>query len=257
MSNACPPAVVKSAIRDAIRHGRSVSPMPSRLDTLVGRVADPQLRDELRTAVDDLRRITDFGLVFEKHLPETVRLPHHSIRRGIKVTRRDLTDHSLFEVIAVNKSTATIRRLRHADGSAVSRDEARDTPKETAPIADLVALAEFGDPIYPGLRRIDGIQRGADKPSHVVINGENYHTVQLLQFTHAAKVDFIYIDPPYNTTDKDWKYNNDYVDRDDAYRHSKWLAFMHRRLEQAKTLLNPDNSVLTSRSTRTSCTGWR
>jgi adenine-specific DNA-methyltransferase len=65
-----------------------------------------------------------------------------------------------------------------------------------------------------------------------------------LTYTHRGKIDAIYIDPPYNTGAKDWKYNNDYVEKDDLYRHSKWLAFMERRLLVAKELLNPDDSVL-------------
>jgi adenine-specific DNA-methyltransferase len=78
----------------------------------------------------------------------------------------------------------------------------------------------------------------------VVINAENFHALQTLLYTHEGMVDAIYIDPPYNTGAKDWKYNNDYVDAEDAYRHSKWLAFMERRLKLAKRLLNPDDSVL-------------
>jgi len=116
--------------------------------------------------------------------------------------------------------------------------------EETVPVDDLVAVAEFGEPIYPGLKRLGSIDRGGDKPAHVVIKGENYHALEALQFTHAGKVDCIYIDPPYNTGARDWKYNNDYVDGDDAYRHSKWLAFMQRRLLLAKKLLNPEDSVL-------------
>jgi adenine-specific DNA-methyltransferase len=77
-----------------------------------------------------------------------------------------------------------------------------------------------------------------------VINAENFHALQALLYTHEGKVDAIYIDPPYNTGAKDWKYNNDYVDAEDAYRHSKWLAFMERRLKLAKRLLNPESSVL-------------
>ena len=88
------------------------------------------------------------------------------------------------------------------------------------------------------------VERGGDKPFHSVINAENYHALQMLLFTHRGKVDCIYIDPPYNTGAKDWKYNNDYVEGDDLYRHSKWLAFMERRLLLAKELLNPENSVL-------------
>lgn len=68
--------------------------------------------------------------------------------------------------------------------------------------------------------------------------------MQLLEYLYAGKVDCIYIDPPYNTGAKDWKYNNDYVDGADAYRHSKWLSFMQRRLRLAKKLLNPKDSVL-------------
>lgn len=77
-----------------------------------------------------------------------------------------------------------------------------------------------------------------------MINGENFHALQALLFTHRGKVDAIYIDPPYNSGARDWKYSNDYVESDDLYRHSKWLAFMERRLLLAKELLNPDDSVL-------------
>jgi adenine-specific DNA-methyltransferase len=218
--------------------------MPSTLDTLIGRVTDPSLRRELREAVTDLRRITDFGLVFEAHLPETVRLPHHRLRRGVKVTFKSANDQSMFEVLSVNKSTATIRRLRHPDGSALSKDEAAEVEDEKHPLQSLVALAEFGDPIYPGMCHLESIHQGDDKAAHVVIKGENHHVLEALQFSHAGKVDCIYIDPPYNSGERDWKYNNVYVEKDDVNRHSKWLAFMDRRLRLAKTLLNPDDSVL-------------
>jgi adenine-specific DNA-methyltransferase len=88
------------------------------------------------------------------------------------------------------------------------------------------------------------VGRGAEKPFHAVINGENYHVLKALSYTHRGKVDAIYIDPPYNTGARDWKYNNDYVEQDDLYRHSKWLAFMERRLFLARELLNPSNSIL-------------
>ena len=109
---------------------------------------------------------------------------------------------------------------------------------------DLVVVAEFRDTIYPGLVTTEKVQRGGDKPLHTVINGENYHVLKALTWTHRGKVDAIYIDPPYNTGAKDWKYNNDYVEGDDLYRHSKWLAMMERRLLLAKELLNPADSVL-------------
>jgi adenine-specific DNA-methyltransferase len=81
-------------------------------------------------------------------------------------------------------------------------------------------------------------------PSTRVINGENFHALETLLYAYEGKVDCIYIDPPYNTGAKDWKYNNDYVDKDDVYRHSLWLSFMEKRLKLAQRLLNPRDSVL-------------
>ena len=107
-----------------------------------------------------------------------------------------------------------------------------DAPRSGNPdraLDDLVVVAEFGDTIYPGLVPTGKVSRGGDKPWHTVINGENYHVLKALTWTHRGKVDAIYIDPPYNTGAKDWKYNNDYVEGDDLYRHSKWLAMMERR----------------------------
>ncbi len=111
-------------------------------------------------------------------------------------------------------------------------------------VEDLIVVAEFNDYIYPGLVSTGAVKRGNDKPFHTVINAENFHALEALTFTHRGKIDAIYVDPPYNTGAKDWKYNNDYVEGDDLYRHSKWLAFMERRFRIAKELLNPSNSVL-------------
>lgn len=84
-------------------------------------------------------------------------------------------------------------------------------------------------------RRIEASEE--DAPHHVLIEGDNLHALAALQYTHAGKIDVIYIDPPYNTGNKDFRYNDDYVDKEDAYRHSKWLSFMEKRLRSAKTLL--------------------
>lgn len=81
-------------------------------------------------------------------------------------------------------------------------------------------------------------------PFNFIIEGDNLQALYLLEKTHRGKVDCIYIDPPYNSGAKDWKYNNDYVDGNDAYRHSKWLSMMRVRLQIAKHLLNPSDSVL-------------
>lgn len=115
---------------------------------------------------------------------------------------------------------------------------------QSVPLADLIVVAESRDTIYPGLVSTGKVTRGGDKPFHTVINGENYHVLKALTYTHRGKVDAIYIDPPYNTGAKDWQYNNDYVEGDDLYRHSKWLAMMERRLLVAKELLNPADAVL-------------
>lgn len=81
------------------------------------------------------------------------------------------------------------------------------------------------------------------KPTHILIEGDNYHALTCLNYTHKGKVDVIYIDPPYNTGAKDWKYNNNYVDDNDPWRHSKWINLMANRLRLAKNLLNR-NGVL-------------
>jgi len=78
-----------------------------------------------------------------------------------------------------------------------------------------------------------------DKPMNLLIEGDNYHALSVLNYTHKGKIDVIYIDPPYNTGARDWKYNNDYVDGEDPYRHTKWISFMHHRLKIAKNVLSP------------------
>lgn len=93
-------------------------------------------------------------------------------------------------------------------------------------------------------RRITAVED--DAPHHVLIEGDNLHALAALQYTHAGKVDVIYIDPPYNTGNKDFRYNDDYVDKEDAWRHSKWLSFMEKRLELAKALLKSDGIIFIS-----------
>jgi adenine-specific DNA-methyltransferase len=204
--------------------------MTNILDGLLGRIQDPSLREALQVEVNRLRSTKDFGLVFEKHMPENVRLYSHPVRRGLRVEERSGKTEATWLVKRVRDGKAT---LVDADG----RESVRD-------IDELVVIRQFGEPIYPGLTSVGRIERGGDKPFHTVINGENYHALETLLYAYEGKVDCIYIDPPYNTGAKDWKYNNDYVAADDAYRHSKWLSFLARRLALAKRLLNPEGSVL-------------
>ncbi|MBK8121462.1 MAG: hypothetical protein IPK39_21640 [Sulfuritalea sp.] len=103
----------------------------------------------------------------------------------------------------------------------------------------------MGEAIYPALTPINAVHNGDHaQPHHVLIEADNFHALQLMLFPYEGKVDCIYIDPPYNTGAKDWKYNNDFVDKNDAWQHSKWLTFMARRLRLAKRLLKPDTGAL-------------
>jgi adenine-specific DNA-methyltransferase len=213
------------------------------LDVLLDKVQDAALRSELRAQIDRLKQKRSFGLVFEQHIPERVRLPQHPIRVGSQVVTRDGDDSPTYEVTSLEDGVATIEVVRDSDGAYLTAPE-HDGRGDHAPVDSLVVISEFGEPVLPGFRYLGAVERGADKPYHVVINGENHHALQALRFTHAGKVDCIYIDPPYNSGARDWKYNNDYVDENDGYRHSKWLAFMERRLKLAKQLLNPESSVL-------------
>ncbi|WP_320711080.1 site-specific DNA-methyltransferase [Enterobacter asburiae] len=215
----------------------------SRLTDLIAKAKakDPQLGADLDREIKILSSRLPFGLNFERHSPEVVELPLRPIRKGDKVRvlpergSSKKGDQRLWQVKAINKAKRT------ADLELL---DAAEVETQTVALNDLVVIAEFRDTIWPGLVSTGKVERGGDKPYHSVINGENYHVLKALTYTHRGKVDAIYIDPPYNTGAKDWKYNNDYVEGDDIYRHSKWLAMMERRLLVAKDLLNPADSVL-------------
>lgn len=218
----------------------------SRLTDLIAQAKnkDPQMGADLEREFRALSSRLPFGLNFERHSPEAVELPLRPIRKGDKVRvlppRGSIKkgDQRLWQVVALH------RAKKRADLKLMIRAEGEAAETQTVDLADVVVVAEFRDTIYPGLVSTGKVQRGGEKPFHTVINGENYHVLKALTYTHRGKVDAIYIDPPYNTGAKDWKYNNDYVEGDDLYRHSKWLAMMERRLLVAKELLNPADSVL-------------
>ncbi len=101
---------------------------------------------------------------------------------------------------------------------------------------------------YPVVRSVENkrIRNNTTDPVNVLIEGDNYHALQVLNYTHKGKVDVIYIDPPYNTGNKDFIYNDDFIGDDDGYRHSKWLSFMERRLQLAKELLKDTGVIFIS-----------
>ncbi len=217
----------------------------SRLTDLIAqaKAKDHRLGADLDQEFKILSSRLSFGLNFERHSPETVELPARPVRKGDKVRvlppRGSVkkADPQVWQVRAVNKASEP----KSAELEALGTEEAIT---RSAPLEDLLVIAEFRDIIYPGLISTGRIKSDGAKPFQTVINGENYHVLKALTYTHRGKVDAIYVDPPYNSGARDWKYNNDYVETDDLYRHSKWLAFMERRLRVARDLMNPDNSVL-------------
>lgn len=86
----------------------------------------------------------------------------------------------------------------------------------------------------------------AEAPNHILIEGDNLEALTALSYTHAGKIDVIYIDPPYNTGNKDFSYNDTFIDRENGYRHSMWLSFMDKRLEISKNLLSSRGTIFIS-----------
>jgi adenine-specific DNA-methyltransferase len=106
-------------------------------------------------------------------------------------------------------------------------------------------IIKEGDKYEIELKLLDSIKGKSPKgPEHILMESDNYLALKYLQYTHEDKIDVIYIDPPYNTGAKDWKYNNDYVDKEDIFKHSKWLSFMEKRLKLAKKLLKPTGFII-------------
>lgn len=201
------------------------------INDLIAQIKDSELRVRIEAELDRMNKQKKFGLVFEEHLPESVKLYDVPVKKN-SIVMEKAGGKNVYKVISVE------------DGIAECIDTGTQEAK-TFNLAELVSIAQFGTPIYPYLKPIDSICNAPDSDLwHTLIEADNYHALQLLEYMYAGKVDCIYIDPPYNTGARDWKYNNDYVDGADEYRHSKWLSFMQRRLALAKKLLNPKDSVL-------------
>ena len=199
---------------------------------LIDKIEDEALRERINKEVEKLSKQKKFGLVFEEHLPECTPLYDIPVKRGSKVALR------------AGKVSDFLTVLKVENGKALCLNKDKTETTEYC-IDELVCVAEFGEPIYPYLKPIDFVCNAPDNDLwHTLIEADNYHALQLLEYLYAGKVDCIYIDPPYNTGAKDWKYNNDYVDNNDQYRHSKWLSMMQKRLKIAKKLLNPKEGVL-------------
>lgn len=209
----------------------------AKLEEKIAEIADKVLRQSIAEEVAKLKKTTRFGLVFEEHQPEVVPVYGRRIKRGERVSKKVDNLTEIWRVLSVKDGHAHCELEKGGSAAAGTR--------ETFSVDQMVAIRSMGEPIYPSLTPIDSVSNGdPSAPHHVLIEADNYHALQLLLFPYEGKVDCIYIDPPYNTGARDWKYNNDYVDKNDQWQHSKWLTFMAKRLRLAKRLLRPDDSVL-------------
>ncbi len=209
----------------------------ARIEEKIAEIADPALRQSIGEEVAKLKKHTRFGLVFEEHQPEVVPIYGKRIKRGERVAKKTGNLSEIWRVVSVKDNVAVCEQEKSGKTLAETR--------ESFPTQQLVVIRSIGESIYPSLTPVDSVTNGDPvAPHHVLIEADNFHALQLLLFPYEGKVDCIYIDPPYNTGARDWKYNNDYVDGNDAWRHSKWLAMMSRRLQLAHRLLNKEDGVL-------------
>ena len=209
----------------------------ARIEEKIAEIADKTLRQTIAEEVAKLKKTTRFGLVFEEHQPEVVPIYGKRIKRGERVAQKTGNLSEIWRVVSVKDGQALCELEKTAKAAVGTR--------ESFPTQQLVVIRSMGETIYPSLTPVDSVSNGDPAaPHHVLIEADNYHALQLLVFPYEGKVDCIYIDPPYNTGARDWKYNNDYVDKNDQWQHSKWLTFMAKRLRLAKRLLNPATGVL-------------
>lgn len=168
------------------------------LDDLISQIPDESLRERIRAEVKRANRQKKFGLVFEEHLPEATPLYDIPVKRGSVVATKDGQVTDIYYVEKIE------------DGQAACFHKATKE-RVVLPVDALVCVAQFGEPIYPYLQPLDTVCNAPDSDLwHTLIEADNYHALQLLEYLYAGKVDCIYIDPPYNTGARDWKYNNDY-----------------------------------------------
>jgi adenine-specific DNA-methyltransferase len=211
----------------------------STVETLINEIENAELRARLSTAIAELKSRLDWGLVFERHLPERARLLAAPIKPGTVIwERRSATPRRL-----------RVRSVENAELVVVVEPEKTsapaDAPTERIARADVLVEHDLALPVFPVLAPIGVVANGpGQRPHHAVIEGENYDAITALLATHPQAFDLIYLDPPFNTGSKDWTYDNDYVDPADTYRSSRWLAFMERRLSLTRRLLRPDGVLV-------------
>ena len=196
------------------------------------------LRSRLEEEFARISKNKKFGLVFEEHIPECTPLYGVAVKRGSTVAQKTGHINDVYTVLKLDGDTALCRNKATGDTMDI-------------PLSDLVSVAQFGEPIFPMLQPIASVENTPDSSLwHTLIEADNYHALQLLEYLYPKQVDCIYIDPPYNTGARDWKYNNNYVDSTDSWRHSKWLSMMKKRLKIAKRIFCLSRSVRRARVMR-------
>lgn len=226
------------------------------LQDLIQQIDDPALRERILQETNKLVKQKKFGLVFEEHLPECTPLYDVPIRVGSKVSLKTGYVSDIYTVLKI-------------DGESVLYDRRETHEQQTFQLSNLVVVAEFGEPIYPTLKPLDSVENAPDSDLwHVLIEADNYHALQLLEYLYAEKVDCIYIDPPYNTGN-DFVYEDDFAESAEDYIcqsgdydeegnrlvrntdsngrfHTDWLNMIYPRLKLAKDLLTDDGVILIS-----------
>lgn len=152
------------------------------LQDLIRQIEDPVLRDRITAETDKLLKQKKFGLVFEEHLPECTPLYEVPVRVGGMVAKKTGYVSDIFFVTKIEGEAATCVN--------------RETREESViPLDELVTIAQFGEPIYPYLKPIDTVCNAPDSDLwHILIEADNYHALQLLEYLYAGKVDCIYIE---------------------------------------------------------------
>ena len=208
----------------------------------------PTFAKKLQDYYDKEASRRGFGLVYESHLPEVFEIANHTIRKNDVVNIR--SERGKFEANSSDRYVVT-KLYTNDTGDKVANLKLLEEYEQYGVLSGvlvdtLIKTVSQEEVIYPGLTFDGEVIGNSDNDTfHTVIESENYDALRLLNSTDLiGKVDCIYIDPPYNTGNKDWIYNNDYVDGSDEFKSSAFMNFLERRLLEAKSLLNKDNSVL-------------
>lgn len=169
------------------------------INDLINQIEDKALRERLTQEIGRMTSNKKFGLVFEEHFPECTPIYDAIIKKESIVSRKDKTINDIYIVLSIKDNFANCINRTTRENVKILIDE-------------LVVIALFGQPIFPTLIPMDKVKNAKDDSLwHTLIEADNYHALQLLEYLYPKQVDCIYIDPPYNTGARDWKYNNNYV----------------------------------------------